>query len=159
MEIFHTESDSDIDAILRSSRAILSIAVKSLNEIEETITISQYRILVILGGRGDLPMSEIVKETSLAPASATRLCDDLLEKGFIERRAHPNDRRQVIVAITERGSLLLKRVTDSRRQMIREVVANLSEDDLKEVEEGFQLFANASPEPDEKLLSARLGWS
>ncbi|MDA8026651.1 MAG: MarR family transcriptional regulator [Actinomycetota bacterium] len=159
MELFHNESESVVDSILRSSRAILSIAVKSLNEIEETISIPQYRILVILGGRGDLPMSEIVKETSLAPASATRLCDDLLKKGLIDRKAHLDDRRQVIITITNEGSQLLRRVTESRRGMITEVVANLGEADLNEVEEGFALFAKASPEPDEKMLSTRLGWS
>ncbi len=159
MELFQSGSESVVDSILRSSRAILSIAVKSLNEIEETISIPQYRILVILGGRGELPMSEIVKETSLAPASATRLCDDLLKKGLIDRGAHHDDRRQVIITITNEGSQLLRRVTESRRQMITEAVANLNETDLNEVEEGFALFANASPEPDEKMLSTKLGWS
>lgn len=159
MELFHSGNESVVDSILRSSRAILSIAVKSLNEIEETISIPQYRILVILGGRGELPMSEIVKGISLAPASATRLCDDLLKKGLVDRKAHLDDRRQVIITITHDGSQLLRRVTESRRRMIIEVVANLSETDLNEVEEGFSLFANASPEPDEEMLSTKLGWS
>ena len=159
MEIFHDGSEQIADSILRSSRAILAIAVKSLNEIEEVMSIPQYRILVILGGRGDIPMNEIVKETSLAPASATRLCDDLIKKGLLDRKSHPDDRRQVIVAITNEGAQLLKDVTESRRRMIQEVVSKLSDVDLSDVNKGFELFANASPEPDEKLLAARLGWS
>ncbi|MDA8195791.1 MAG: MarR family transcriptional regulator [Actinomycetota bacterium] len=159
MEIFHDRSKTSVDSILQTSRAVLSIAVKSLSEIEEIVSIAQYRILVILGGRGDLAMSEITKETSLAPASATRLCDDLVSKGLIERMAHPTDRRQVIVAITLKGSKLLQRVTESRRAMIEGVVAKLSATQIKEVEEGFTLFAKASPEPDEKMLSEKLGWS
>ena len=159
MEIFQGENESAIDSILNSSRAILSIAVKSLNVIEESISIAQYRILVILGGRGDLPMSEVAKETSLAPASATRLCDDLFKKGLISRKPHEVDRRQVIVNITEEGSEIIRKVTESRRRMISEVLSQLNDADLNEVEEGFALFSQSSPEPDETMLSTKLGWS
>ncbi len=50
----------------------------------------------------------------LQPQSLTRIIADLDERALVERRQDGNDRRQVLIGITEAGRALLQE--DARRQ-------------------------------------------
>lgn len=76
------------------------------------ITLQQYNVLRILRGRhqqavcvGDIKEVMLDKNPDL-----TRLCDRLVSKELIEREMNPDNRRQVLVKITEKGLELLKTI-------------------------------------------------
>jgi DNA-binding MarR family transcriptional regulator len=73
------------------------------------ITNQQYNILRILRGSDPKPCSvRTLTERMLDKSSnASRLVDKLLEKGLVDRRTCPGDRRQVEVTISEKGKALL----------------------------------------------------
>lgn len=74
------------------------------------ITVQQYNVLRIL--RGQHPgycNLKLIKERMLDRMSdASRIIDKLVAKGYVERKACPNDRRNVDIIITSTGLELLR---------------------------------------------------
>ena len=62
-----------------------------------------YKTLFVLDRLGPLSAGELSKETGLATASVTNLIDRLVAKGFVERGAHPQDRRRIVVTLIKEG--------------------------------------------------------
>jgi MarR family transcriptional regulator, multiple gene regulator MgrA len=70
----------------------------------------QYNVLRVLRGfRSECPVSiSFLKERMLDKSSdVSRIVDNLFEKGLIERKENPNDRRQKDIDISEKGLKLL----------------------------------------------------
>ena len=58
-------------------------------------------------------------------ASMTAIVDRLLERGLVERRRDPKDRRSVVVSLTEIGREVLNRVRADRRHVVKQALAQL----------------------------------
>jgi DNA-binding MarR family transcriptional regulator len=52
---------------------------------------------------GDMTVGALAARERVQPPSMTRTVNCLAEDGYVERRAHPDDGRQVLVALTESG--------------------------------------------------------
>ncbi len=64
---------------------------------------AQGRILYVLWEKEKLTISEIGHLTSLAKTSLTSMLDRMEESGLVERRADKNNRRQIIISITDKA--------------------------------------------------------
>lgn len=63
-----------------------------------------------------------------APAM-TGIVDRLVERGLVQRTRDPQDRRSVMVALTEEGKQLVHRIREERRQDIVRLLQQLSAGD------------------------------
>ena len=79
---------------------------------EVDLTPQQYNVLRILRGRHPQPLSAgEVKEVMLDKSpDLTRLCDRLCRKGLVKRDQNPDNRRQVLINITDAGLGLLEQI-------------------------------------------------
>lgn len=77
------------------------------------ISMQQFNILRILKGLNGKPASvKLLTERMLDKMSnASRLVEKLKNKGLVERKGCPNDRRQVEIFITEKGLNLITEAT------------------------------------------------
>lgn len=75
------------------------------------ISPSQSRSLGVLTSHGVMRLSELSEHLHIAPRSATEVVDSLEQRGLVERRPDPNDRRATLVALTDQG----KRVSQATR--------------------------------------------
>ncbi|MCX7855376.1 MAG: MarR family transcriptional regulator [Anaerolineae bacterium] len=73
-----------------------------------------------------LRMGDLAAATHQSAASMTGIVDRLLDQGLVERRPDPDDRRSVIVALTEEGAQLLERVRADQRHMVEQLLRSLS---------------------------------
>jgi DNA-binding MarR family transcriptional regulator len=69
-----------------------------------SVTLSQISALSSLHKCGPMTPSELAAREGVQPPSMTRVIGALEDKGYISKRAHPNDGRQVIVELTEQGA-------------------------------------------------------
>jgi DNA-binding MarR family transcriptional regulator len=95
------------------------------------ITLQQYNVLRILrGSRPDaLPTLEIAARMIEQAPGITRLLDRLERKGLIRRERCPEDRRQVLCSITDKGLAKVDAVTVAIRRA-RQPMNRLSRKDL-----------------------------
>ena len=69
----------------------------------------------------EIPLSQLIKELRTSKQAAGQLVDTLVLRGYLDRKADPNDRRKLSVTLTERG----RAVAEVQRKAIREVDAEL----------------------------------
>lgn len=159
--ISHVSETQDpmVDAVLTASRVLVAVAARSLANLDdaEDVTLTQFRSLVVLASRGPQGMASLAEALGVTPPTATRLCDRLVRKGLVRRRADRNDRRQVRVALTDPGKKLVDIVTQRRRQEIAKLLSEVPEEARRSVVAGLQLLADAAGEVPEQDWSA--GWA
>jgi DNA-binding MarR family transcriptional regulator len=68
------------------------------------ITPGQSRALNILLRDGTMRPSELSEHLRIAPRSTTEVVDGLQERGLVQRRPDPGDRRATLIALTDQGA-------------------------------------------------------
>lgn len=148
--------DPVIDAVLRASRALVGVAARSITSVADDVTLPQYRALVVLAGHGPQSLAALAAELRVNPSTATRMCDRLVRRGLVRRRAARGDRRQVRLALTEAGRGLLDEVTAARRAEIERIVGSLPSEVRTELVASLSAFAEAAGELSDQDWAA--GW-
>ncbi len=69
----------------------------------DVITDGQYSVLARLDCDGTMTPRQLAEADHVQPPSMTRILNALVEAGLVERTGDPDDRRQVLVALSERG--------------------------------------------------------
>src|SRR5664280_2086698 len=64
---------------------------------------NQPMVIKIISMEGEMMPSTIGKYTGMEKSSLTRMVDDLEKKGIVSRKTDPDDRRKVLVSLTEKG--------------------------------------------------------
>jgi len=146
-----------VESVLTASRVLVGIAARSLSEAQDEVTLPQYRTLVVLQAKGPQSLLQLAEELQVAPSTATRMCDRLVRKGLIRRDTVVTNRREVELAVTDRGAALVNEVTRRRKAEISRIVGRMSDARRADLVEALQEFARAADEPsDEEWF---LGWS
>jgi DNA-binding MarR family transcriptional regulator len=156
MNVNFERTDSVIDSVLSASRVLVAVAARSLSDVGEEVTLTQYRTLVVLASRGTQNMAELAEAVGVTPATATRMCDRLVRKKLVVRRAEQGDRRQVRLSLSRVGLELVAAVTDRRREEIERIVGAVPEDEREVLVNALKRFAAAAGEVPEQDWSA--GW-
>src|ERR1700755_2912500 len=106
--------DAITDALLTAPRLLVAVSARSIGQVDETITIPQFRTLVILSNRGPINLATLAGLLGVQPSATGRMVDRLVSAGLIDRLPHPTSRRELIAALTKRGREGVRRGTDDR---------------------------------------------
>jgi len=96
------------------------------------ITPPQLVILDVLQQAGEIKMTDLARFLKVTTAAATGLVERLVKSGYAFRVYDPKDRRIIRIKITSKGSYILKKINQQRRQMIMDVFGKLSELDRQQ---------------------------
>lgn len=135
------------DSPLRASRALLAIVARSIAPVLEELTLSQFRVLVLLDTRGPTRVGTLAAQLEVHPSTFSRALDRLEAAGWVARAANADSRREVLVSITGAGSVLVGEVSAKRRAELDRVVAALPGDERDQVLRALAVFADAAGEP------------
>ncbi|HST47777.1 MarR family winged helix-turn-helix transcriptional regulator [Jatrophihabitans sp.] len=148
-----------VTAVLTASRVLLSVAVRSLAEVEDTVTIPQFRTLVVLDAHGQMNLNRLSGLLGVTPSTALRMIDRLLAVDLVSRRDNPVNRREVLLELTEAGRLIVEQVTAKRRAEIARIVTGMPAGQRTELTVALRAFAEAAGEPEPRSeASTSLGW-
>jgi DNA-binding MarR family transcriptional regulator len=142
--------------VLLASRALVGVAARSLADVEDEVTLPQFRALVVLA-TSERNLGDLAEALDVHPSSATRLCTRLEAKGFLARRPSTQSRRELIVSLTPAGRGLVDAVTKRRRREIARVVARIPERERRVLIHALAVFAEAAGETPEP--SWAFGWA
>ncbi|MBT2409103.1 MarR family transcriptional regulator [Streptomyces sp. ISL-12] len=141
----------DVDAVTRAvltaSRLLVAISARSLAEVEERVTLPQFRMLVVLSTRGTTKLVALAEQLQVAPSTAMRMVDRLIGAGLVDRRTNPDNRRETLLRLTEEGRRTVDHVTARRRREIAAVVQRLAPGQRAALVEALTAFTEAGHEP------------
>jgi len=153
------EVDDLVTAMLTASRVLVGVSARSLADLEETVTVTQFRVLVVLRGHGETRLNRLADRLGVSPSTALRTVDRLIGADLVTRRENDQDRREVVIALTRRGVQVVDEVTERRRAAIRSIVASMPRPEARQLVRALTVFAEAADEPMASLDAATVwGW-
>jgi DNA-binding MarR family transcriptional regulator len=117
----------------RSLTSRLRLSVMRLNRrlraqrTNASVTLSQISALSSLHKCGPMTPGELAAREGVQPPSMTRVISALEDLGYISKRAHPNDGRQVIVELTEQGLSYIEADISAREAWLDARLSELDE--------------------------------
>lgn len=152
------DADAVTDAVLAASRLLLAVSARSIAAVDESITLAQFRLLVVLFSRGAVNLSMLADQLDVNPSTATRMIDRLIASGLVSREPNPASRREVVVALTEAGAATVRQVTTRRRKEIARIVGRMPVEQRHDLVEALEAFAGAGGEPPLSAHDGSIEW-
>ena len=156
VEAHGPDLDTIIETVLTTSRVFIAIAARSVASIETDVTLPQFRLLIVLAAHGAQTLRSLADFLAVNASTATRMCDRLVRKGLIRRRSSPSDRREVRLALTERGCDLVDHATKQRRIEISRLLKSVPVEEQRHLVRALTYInVGAGEVPDQDWAS---GW-
>lgn len=153
------EVEQIVTAVLTASRVLVAVSARSLADVEETVTLTQFRALVVLDGNDETNLGRLAHSLGVNASSAMRTIDRLLVAGLVTRVENPSNRREVLLDVTVEGARLVRQVTRRRRSEIARVVTALPAEQRSDLVAALQAFAHAAGEAEPRAHDrAGSGW-
>jgi len=100
-------SDAGLASELRLSVMRLRRRLSNERHPDNPLSMGAMSVLGSLFRNGDLTVGELAAHERVQPPSMTRTVNALVERGYVTRRPHETDGRQVIVSLSEQGRTTL----------------------------------------------------
>jgi DNA-binding MarR family transcriptional regulator len=128
-------TDAGLASSLRLSVMRLSRRLRNERDAEDDLTPTHLSVLGVLWRRGETTIGELAAAEKVQPPSMTRTVNGLSALGLVVRSPHAQDRRVVVVALTQAGHDMiaesrrrkdawlnhrLKELTQDERQILRD---------------------------------------
>jgi DNA-binding MarR family transcriptional regulator len=149
--------DEVVNALLVASRALVALAARSMTEVENTVTLTQFRTLVVLETHDGINLNRLAELLGVNASTAMRMIDRLIAAGLVSRRGNPKRRREVVLSLTAAGERMVRRVMHRRRDEIAHVVEHMPSAQRTSMIEALRMFSDAAGEPLPRGQAA-LGW-
>ena len=139
-----------MDVFSEQLNALLVDAYRSLIEIEEQmvrsassldLSINEIHLIEAVGrpgptGQTGRTISELSGSVGLSLPSVTVAVNKLVEKGYVEKRRSPQDRRVVLVTLTHEGEKVDRAHRYFHRKMIAAVLEEMTEEEKRVMAKG-----------------------
>jgi DNA-binding MarR family transcriptional regulator len=114
-----------IAAIQRQNQINLGHKLRSFG-----LSVPMWRALSALNDKEGVTIGQLAELTVLDRSSLGRLLEDMAELGLIERESPPDDRRAVVIRISEAGRRRFAEALPSYRDHTRRLLRGLSESEF-----------------------------
>ncbi len=121
------------DAIIADFRATMTQLKCASSErlLREGVSMAQVHIMYTVQRHGEMTMSQLADVLNVSDSNATGLVDRMEERGFVVRDRVPEDRRVVVVKVTDAGERLLGEVDALSDEILRSVLDRLDPAQLR----------------------------
>ena len=126
---------------------------------ETGLGVGRYRALAVIWRLGACTMSELSIISASDRTTLTRIVDNLVRAGMVDRRAEPGDRRKVELAITPAGLAALRQAEAIVEACNAECLADLPEETQRAMVRGLETMLGhlgRTAEQMENVLRPRL---
>jgi len=107
-------TEAGLAAALRVSVARLTRRLRSERDPDNELSLGQVSVLGALLRNGECSIGGLAAHERVQPPSMTRTVNCLEEEGYVVRRRHETDGRQVMIALADKGTQTLN--ADRRRR-------------------------------------------
>lgn len=143
-----------VEALDAAQQVLRATADQALAELGAGITGTQLRLLDRLERLGESRLIDLADALSIAPSTATRLCDALAERQLIVRNRRGRDRRELQIELTESGNRLLGAVRTRTAQGWEQALGRLSVEERRRAASVLRKLAEPAARPAATAISA-----
>ena len=130
-----TERDrllADISTLEIKSFA-LALPEETSSLLDYDLTLQQLRVFAFVYGHEETSITRVGEALGIKPNVATGIVQRLVDRGMIERREDPTDRRVRLLTVTKRGSELIDDLASIILSKARKSLERLSDEQLRQL--------------------------
>lgn len=130
-------------------RELLRILVRDLGILEKSdasccgISIAQCHAIVEIGRRGRITLVELADLLGLDKSTMSRTINNLVEADLVLRELDMENRRYVIIQLTDNGRTVFKSTEESMNSYYQSILSSIPEDKRNQVLESLRLLTSA----------------
>jgi DNA-binding MarR family transcriptional regulator len=110
------------------------------------VSTAHFHLLSMLERHGEMAMSKVADVLDVSLSNASGLIDRLEERGLVERIRVPDDRRIVLVRLSENGRRTLSEIEVLKEDLVRRVLGRLDAGQLERLNRALIDFKSAARE-------------
>lgn len=95
----------------------------------QELPLTEGAVLVRLDKHGPATIADLARAEAVKPQSMGSTIAALEERGYVKRKPHPTDRRQMLIEVTPLGLAVRESARDARRTWLAEVLDQLSNEE------------------------------
>lgn len=136
-------------ALLRTHAALVPLLDREL-QAAVGMPLAWYDVLLELANAPNrkLPMSELGERVTLSRTRVSRLVDEMQRVGYVEKQAHPSDRRSIYATMTVAGRKQFRAAAPVYLRGIHDhFVSHLRPSELSAIATGLQRVARIAAQP------------
>ena len=120
-----------VDELMSYMPKMLKVFTRQHNDVlfKGTVTVPQLVFMQSVFEKGMSTMTDIAKAMGVTKAAATGLADRLIKSKLITRSRGIKDRRIVLISLTEKSKILLKKFIEDRKKIVKRAFSMLSKDE------------------------------
>lgn len=121
-----------LNAFIKLMRATDSINNRlNKHHAEADLTVTQFGVLEALHHLGPLNQKALGEKLLKSGGNITMVIDNLEKSGWVERQQDPNDRRSMLIHLTDEGEKFISSYFPQHLERIKEEFDVLSDDELE----------------------------
>lgn len=130
-------------------RELIRILVRDLGILEKSdasccgVTITQCHAVVEIGRKGKISLVDLAGLLGLDKSTMSRTINNLVESDLVLRDLDTENRRYVIIQLTENGRNVFKNIEESMNGYYKSIFNSIPENKRSQVMESLQLLTNA----------------
>lgn len=97
------------------------------------LTPAQFDVIATLGNTPGMSGKQLSEQTLITKGTLTGVIDRLIAKGLVSRAPQQQDRRSVVIALTEAGDALFRRVFAAHLEYIGQAFTSYSPAELEQL--------------------------
>ena len=115
------------------SRAYHAVQAHAADDVaRHDLSLGEFGVLEALHHRGEMQLCDIQEKILVSSGGITYLVDRLEERGLVQRRPHPEDRRARLVDLTDTGQELIRAIFPEHAERMERATAGLTDAEKRE---------------------------
>ena len=130
-------------------RELIRILVRDLGLLEKSdsncqgVTISQCHAIVEIGRAKEISLNELAKLLELDKSTMSRTINKLVEDNLAVRETHPEDRRYIVISLTEKGMEIFKTIEKNMSTYYKNIFISIPEDKREQILDSLKVLIEA----------------
>src|SRR3569832_645434 len=105
----------------------LRAEMRSANSSSSLLSVPQFRALAFLDHHSGASLSELAEHLGVTRATGSAIIDRLVQRGLVDRTERPEERRHVMLKLTQAGSEYLQQIREKTQAEIAKMFVSQSE--------------------------------
>ncbi|WP_242874714.1 MULTISPECIES: MarR family winged helix-turn-helix transcriptional regulator [Clostridium] len=125
---------------------VLQIMLDEIRIIEEQksnefeIPVVQVHAIFEIGKSNDISMSELSRAVYLDKTTTNKIVNNLVDEKFVLRHIHPEDKRHVIIKLTENGQKIYKGICEDFSFYCKNILDSIPKENKRSMMENFDVL-------------------
>lgn len=128
--------------VMETIPSVMQFLRAEMRKNSSLLSVPQFRALAFLDRHPGASLSNLAEHLGVTRATASAITERLVQRNLVNRTERPQERRHVVLKLTQAGAEYLQQIRETTRAKIAKMFVSLSESQRLSVVEGLAILSN-----------------